>query len=83
MTINRLFTEHPQSVGESYFEHMGMAFRFGTRMLVVSIACLLHGLLPFLFVKTGSKAIEELHDTMVTNRVRRGAKSGTSSQNYA
>ena len=81
--INRLFTEHPQSVGESYFAHMGMAFRFGTRLLIVAIACLLHGILPFLFVKTGSNAIEELHDVMVTNRVRKGAKSRASSQNYA
>ena len=28
--IKRAFTEHPASVGESYFQHMGMAFGFGT-----------------------------------------------------
>lgn len=28
-----LFTEHPRSVGESYFEHMGMSASFGAAML--------------------------------------------------
>ena len=37
------------------------------------IACLLHALLPFLFVKTGSRIITELHDRMVANRARQAA----------
>jgi hypothetical protein len=69
------FREHPASVGETYFEHMGMASSFGFRMLAAGCACLLHGLFPFLFVKTGSSAINELHDRMVVNRHGAGAKS--------
>lgn len=69
-TITRLFTEHPASVHESYSEHLVMAGGFGTKMIVAGFACLLHGLFPFLFVKTGSKVINDLHDTMVTNRQR-------------
>lgn len=68
--LRRLFTEHPASVDETYGEHMGMAFSFGTRMFLGSLACFVHGLLPFLFVKTGSTAIDELHERMVTNRRR-------------
>lgn len=71
--MRRLFTEHPESVGESYFQHMGMAFGFGGRMVLTGLACLVHGFLPFLFVKTGSRAITELHDRMVTHRDRRMA----------
>ena len=71
--MNRLFTEHPQSVGESYTEHMGVAFGFGARMVLAGLACLVHGLLPFLFVKTGSRTIATLHDRMVANRVRHAA----------
>ncbi len=37
----RLFTEHPESVGESYTEHMGVAFSFGSKMVVAGVACLL------------------------------------------
>ncbi len=71
--LRKLFTEHPASVGESYFEHLGQALRFATRMFFGSLACLVHAFLPFLFVKTGSKCITELHDCMVANRDRRNA----------
>jgi len=69
--IKRVFTEHPASVGESYFQHMGMAFSFGGKMICTGAACLLHGLFPFLFVRTGSSCIEDLHDRMVVHRGRR------------
>jgi len=67
----KLFTEHPASVGESYGEHLVMASGFGLRMVLGGIACLIHGLLPFLFVKTGSAQIAHLHGTMVANRRRK------------
>ncbi len=67
----QLFTKHPASVGETYGEHLVMATGFGVRMIAGGIACLIHGLLPFLFVKTGSSRIAQLHDTMVTNRSRK------------
>ena len=69
-SLAQLFTEHPESVNETYSEHLVMAGGFGLKMVVAGIACMLHGLLPFLFIKTGSKAINDLHDTMVTNRQR-------------
>jgi Family of unknown function (DUF6356) len=69
-SINRLFNEHPASVGESYGEHLVQASSFGTRMILAGLACLVHGLLPFLFVRTGSAAISALHTRMVTNRSR-------------
>ncbi|HEY9568415.1 MAG TPA: DUF6356 family protein [Thalassobaculum sp.] len=68
--MNRLFTEHPRSVGESYPEHMGVAFGFGAWMVLAGLACLVHGVLPFMFVKTGSRTIAMLHDRMIANRVR-------------
>ena len=70
MPIVKLFTDHPSSVGESYTEHLAVASSFGLRMILGGCACLIHGLLPFLFVKTGSKQITTLHSTMVTNRHR-------------
>ena len=65
-----LFTEHPNSVGESYVEHLQSAAGFGSRMVMAGIACLLHGLFPFLFVTTGSRTIRHLHETMITHRSR-------------
>jgi hypothetical protein len=68
MSLQRLFNEHPASVGEGYWEHLLRASWFGGRMLLAAGACFVHALLPFLFVKTGSKAITELHTAMVTGR---------------
>ena len=69
--MRRLFTEHPASVGETYGEHLRMAAGFSLRMVWGGIACLVHALLPFLFVKTGSAIITDLHGRMVTHRDRR------------
>ena len=68
--LRRLFTEHPASVDETYLEHMGAAAWFGTHMLLAGLACLVHAVLPFLFIKTGSLAISMLHERMVTKRRR-------------
>ena len=72
--LKALFCEHPASVDETYTEHMAMAGGFALRLFAAAIVCAVHAVLPFLFVKTGSTMIEELHDRMVTNRRRlRGA----------
>ncbi len=73
--IKNAFTEHPASVGESYFQHMGMAFGFGGKMFLAGIACMLHAVFPFLFVCTGRKCVEKLHQQMVTHRDRRNCAS--------
>lgn len=61
-------TRHLDSVNETYFEHLGHALGFAVRMIGAGLACLVHGLLPFCFQKTGSNCIERLHDRMVVNR---------------
>ena len=66
----RLFTDHPASVGESYAEHLVTASGFGLRMVLAGLACMIHALLPFLFVNTGSVPISTLHDKMLANRRR-------------
>lgn len=68
--LKRLFTAHPAAVGESYFEHMGVAGSFGGRLVLAGLACLVHAILPFLCVKTGSNAIRSLHHDMVSHRRR-------------
>jgi len=66
-----IFTDHPEAVGETYGEHFVVASSFGSRMIVAGIACMLHGVFPFLFVTTGSKTVRHLHDSMITHRSRK------------
>jgi hypothetical protein len=68
-----LFTEHPESVDETYLQHFISAVGFGTRMIVAGVACMVHGLLPAVFVNRGSDTICALHERMVLKR-RNGAQ---------
>ena len=64
----KAFTQHPRSVGESYFEHLGQASSFAGSMALGALACFLHGLFPFAFQTSGSRRIRDLHERMVTHR---------------
>lgn len=62
--LKRLFCDHPASVNESYLEHLAFAVTFGVRMIAGGLACIIHGVLPFLFVRTGSRSVCDLHETL-------------------
>ena len=68
--LNRLFTDHPASVDESYGQHLVAATGFGLRMIWGGILCLVHAVIPGVCRTKGSEMICELHERMVTNRDR-------------
>jgi hypothetical protein len=55
--MKKLFTDHPESVGETYFEHFKYAFMFGFNMTIAGLACMLHAIFPFFFACTGSNML--------------------------
>lgn len=55
--MKNIFTEHPHSVGETYFQHLKFASLFAFRMIIGGFACLIHAFLPFVFKKTGSNML--------------------------
>jgi hypothetical protein len=65
-------TEHPSSVGETYFQHLMFAVRFGASMILGGLACCLHGICPFLCTSTGSRTVLALHGR-IRSRGRGGA----------
>lgn len=54
-------TLHLRTVGETYLEHAGIAWRTGAVLMTTALACFVHALFPFLFVTTGSRVIRRLH----------------------
>lgn len=70
MKVTEHFTSHPASVDETYAEHLRFATRTGFKMALGGLACLCHGLFPFTFTNTGSRAIIALYD-----RVSAGARA--------
>jgi len=79
MHLKRLFTEHPDSVGESYFEHMGVALSFAGPLLAAGLAAVVHAVLPFLCVTTASGTVKRLHARMVNRVSRPSAQSAQDS----
>jgi hypothetical protein len=63
MAVNP-FTHHPREVGESYGRHFAHASYFGVKMIAGGIACIVHGILPFLFVNKGSETVKGLHSKL-------------------
>ena len=72
MNLARAFKDHPESVGETYTQHLLAALGFSLTMARAAVCCGVHAFLPFLFTKTGSRAIEEL-----SHRMNRGAHHRT------
>ncbi|HWK69171.1 MAG TPA: DUF6356 family protein [Rhizobiaceae bacterium] len=58
----RFFTDHPGTVGESYFSHMAFAAWFASRLFMAGAAALTHAFLPFLFETTASTIVRELYE---------------------
>ena len=69
--LYKWFVEHPRSVNETYLQHFGMACRFGIRLMVAGVRCLLHAFVPRWCEHTASESVHKLFDEMVENRVRR------------
>jgi hypothetical protein len=75
MNLRSLFTEHPASVGETYFQHLWSAAGFAGTMFLGGMACLVHAIFPFAFLHTGSDCIKQLHERMVLKRHRSAASA--------
>ena len=71
--IRRLFLDHPQSVGESYTEHFGVAAGFGAAMVIGGLGALLHAVLPSVCKTTASDTINRLHARLVAKRAEKRA----------
>lgn len=76
---HRLFQAHPDDIGETYAEHAGHALVIGLRMLGAGLACLIHALIPGLFVRTASHTVNGIAALM--QQREDAARAGTSLRN--
>ena len=58
------FTRHLKEADETYFEHFGVASRFGIKMIGGGLGCLVHAIFPFLCERTGSETVRGLNATL-------------------
>lgn len=62
--VERAFTEHPQMTGETYLQHLWFTAKMSARLLYTATVLLIHGIFPFLLVKTASSQIEAVYKVM-------------------
>ena len=62
--LDELLLAHPRDIGESYGQHAGHAFYIGARMIGAGIACMVHAVLPGLFVRTASHTVDDIQSLM-------------------
>lgn len=62
--LRSVFVSHPESVGESYFEHLRAALGFSTALAIAAAAAFLHALVPCMCQSTARTKIETLHNQL-------------------
>ena len=76
MIVQRIFLNHPERVGESYFEHMLFALTFSGRLFKASAAAFMHAFVPALCETTASQAIMDMHAEIAARRAEMAKSAG-------
>jgi hypothetical protein len=69
-SLGAAFRDHPASVGETYLQHLTLALSYSVRLFAAGLAALVHGFLPFLFEKSASVAIKQMHEEIAARKAR-------------
>jgi hypothetical protein len=65
---DRLFLEHPRSLGMSWAGHGIGAVAIGARLMGAGAACLVHAVVPGFFTQTAGKTISRMYDHMARRK---------------
>lgn len=66
--VDRLFAEHPRSLGMSWLAHGIGAVAIGARLIGAGAACLVHAIVPGWFTQTAGKTVDHMYDHMQRRR---------------
>jgi hypothetical protein len=65
---DRLFFEHPRSLGMSWWGHGVGALDIGVRLVGAGFACLIHAVVPGFFTQTAGKTITGMYEHMMRRK---------------
>ena len=66
--VDRMFLEHPRSLGMSWARHGVGAVAIGARLVGAGLACLVHAVVPGVFTQTAGKTVTHMYDHMMKRR---------------
>lgn len=69
--VKKCFTDHPESVGESYGQHLRIALWSGLQLVWAGLALIIHSIVPCVFVNTASDTVQKINREMTERRNRR------------
>ena len=78
--VDRLFLQHPRSLGMSWAGQGVGAVAIGARLVGAGCACLVHAVIPGMFTQTAGKTVTDMYDHM--NKRRAGAANPDSWPDY-
>jgi hypothetical protein len=65
---DRMFREHPRSLGMSWAEHGVGALKIGAELVGAGIACMIHAIVPGWFTETAGRTVTGLHAHMMERK---------------
>lgn len=77
---DRLFLNHPRSLGMTWAGHGVGAVGIGARLVVAGFACLVHALVPGVFTETAGRTVTDMYGHM--KRRKAGASNPESWPDY-
>lgn len=66
--VDRLFLEHPRSLGMSWAGHGVGAVKIGAELVGAGLACLVHAVVPGWFTQTAGKTVTNMYDHMMKRK---------------
>jgi hypothetical protein len=65
---DRLFREHPRSLGMTWASHGVGALAIGGQLIGAGLACVVHAVIPGVFTQTAGKTVTHMYDHMTRRK---------------
>ena len=78
--VDRLFLEHPRSLGMGWATHGAGAVKIGFQLIGAGVAALIHGLVPGWFTETAGRRVTETYQYI--QKIRAGSASPENWSDY-
>jgi len=62
--MKNIFKDHPNAVGETYFQHFFKACSFGIKLILIAARVFVHAIFPWCFEYSTSDRISKLHNVL-------------------
>ena len=66
--MKNIFKDHPNAVGETYFQHFFKSCSFGIKLILIAVRAFVHAIFPWCFEYSTSDRISKLHDVLQSRK---------------